>query len=457
MNQNEVDSSNTNSTTNKRSNFQFTYDSENFLLSLIYKYKEDIFTRGNRIKTWEKVLNEFNLKFNSNIIQSRTINHRFQTLKSNLKNKLIHESHPIHQINLNENERLVLNILEYMYTNNFCSTNPYYLNSSSSSSSNVQENKDPISSGDNQQDYSSENLSGTTSNQNQFSRIPTNDQQNQYVLHNLDSVTEAKLPHNLFQHQVHNHQHQQHQQEQEHHHQQQQQQFVETPQLTTQQIENFNSSINLPNNNDNYQQDIFKTQFSLASQFNSNQQLHQDEPRQIRSRHLSISTPTFEHPRYASSSLSSNQSLQQNQQNSMQNDPILEGQARQYQQHDHSEKQSKSRFIPQQSQSQQSQSQSQQQVPPQNALQSILKQMINLQNQNNLQIANLNQDLQSFKTDIVNKIENLTSLINNQQSINISQQGRSSLSSSKGARSNDDMTIDRESLSHQDTISSDSG
>lgn len=66
---------------NKRSNFQFTYDSENYLLSLIQKYKEDIFTRGNRIKTWETVLSEFNDKYKAKIIQSRTINHRFQMLR----------------------------------------------------------------------------------------------------------------------------------------------------------------------------------------------------------------------------------------------------------------------------------------------------------------------------------------------------------------------------------------
>lgn len=112
---------------NKRSNFQFTYDSETNLLFLIHKYKEDIFTRGNIIKTWEKVLQEFNERCNSNIVQSRTINHRFQMLKKNLENRLKHNNQLLDQVVLNENEKLLVDILEYMYKNNHTEVNPYSL------------------------------------------------------------------------------------------------------------------------------------------------------------------------------------------------------------------------------------------------------------------------------------------------------------------------------------------
>lgn len=114
---------------NKRSNFQFTYNSENYLLSLIHKYKEDIFTRGNRIKTWETVLSAFNEKYNAKIIQSRTINHRFQMLRKNLENKLMHENQPVQQLNLNENEKLLIDIMDYMYKNNYTTTDPFALTS----------------------------------------------------------------------------------------------------------------------------------------------------------------------------------------------------------------------------------------------------------------------------------------------------------------------------------------
>lgn len=119
---------------NKRSNFQFTYDSETNLLFLIHKYKEDIFTRGNIIKTWEKVLQEFNERCNSNIVQSRTINHRFQMLKKNLENRLKHNNQLLDQVVLNENEKLLVDILEYMYKNNHTEVNPYSLGGSSNNS-----------------------------------------------------------------------------------------------------------------------------------------------------------------------------------------------------------------------------------------------------------------------------------------------------------------------------------
>lgn len=45
---------NTSILSNKRSNFQFTYDSETNLLLLIHKYKEDIFTREISLKHGKK-------------------------------------------------------------------------------------------------------------------------------------------------------------------------------------------------------------------------------------------------------------------------------------------------------------------------------------------------------------------------------------------------------------------
>jgi hypothetical protein len=125
--QNQSSLMNTSGLSNKRSNFQFTYDSETNLLLLIHKYKEDIFTRGNIIKTWEKVLQEFNEQHNANIVQSRTINHRFQILKKNLENRLKHENQPLIQISLNENEKLLIDIIDYMYKNNYTDVNPYSL------------------------------------------------------------------------------------------------------------------------------------------------------------------------------------------------------------------------------------------------------------------------------------------------------------------------------------------
>ncbi|KAK6202322.1 uncharacterized protein RJT21DRAFT_1730 [Scheffersomyces amazonensis] len=100
--------------TSKRSNFQFTYDADNFLLDLIFRYKHEIFTRGNTIKTWELVLSEFNRRFHSNIIQSRTINNRFKALRKNLENKLINEPVPLSELNLNENEKLLVSLNEFL-------------------------------------------------------------------------------------------------------------------------------------------------------------------------------------------------------------------------------------------------------------------------------------------------------------------------------------------------------
>lgn len=96
--------------TNKRSIFQFTYTSENFLLELIYKHREDLFTRGNTIKTWELVLNAFNEHFRSSIIQTRTINNRFKALRSNLEKKLHNDAGS----SLNENENLLVQLNEYL-------------------------------------------------------------------------------------------------------------------------------------------------------------------------------------------------------------------------------------------------------------------------------------------------------------------------------------------------------
>ncbi|KAK6459246.1 uncharacterized protein RJT20DRAFT_132387 [Scheffersomyces xylosifermentans] len=100
----------------KRSNFQFTYDADNYLLDLVFKYREDIFTRGNTIKTWERVLNKFNQRFQTTIVQSRTINNRFKILRKNLENKLLNEQHPITELNLNENEKLLVNLNEFIRT-----------------------------------------------------------------------------------------------------------------------------------------------------------------------------------------------------------------------------------------------------------------------------------------------------------------------------------------------------
>ncbi|KAK6461477.1 hypothetical protein DFJ63DRAFT_314113 [Scheffersomyces coipomensis] len=99
----------------KRSNFQFTYDADNFLLDLIFKYKDELFTRGNTIKTWELVLYEFNHQFKANIVQSRTINNRFKILRKNLENRLMNETAlPLQDLNLNENEKLLINLNQFL-------------------------------------------------------------------------------------------------------------------------------------------------------------------------------------------------------------------------------------------------------------------------------------------------------------------------------------------------------
>lgn len=98
----------------KRSNFQFTYDSDNHLLDSIYRHRYELFTRGNTTKTWGSVLDEFNARFDSKIIQTRTINNRFKTLRRNLEKKLIREQNPVSELNLNENENLLVNLNEYL-------------------------------------------------------------------------------------------------------------------------------------------------------------------------------------------------------------------------------------------------------------------------------------------------------------------------------------------------------
>ena len=98
----------------KRSNFQFTYDSDNHLLDSIYRHRYELFTRGNTTKTWGAVLDEFNARFDSKIIQTRTINNRFKTLRRNLEKKLIREQNPVSELNLNENENLLVNLNEYL-------------------------------------------------------------------------------------------------------------------------------------------------------------------------------------------------------------------------------------------------------------------------------------------------------------------------------------------------------
>ncbi|ODV78579.1 uncharacterized protein CANTADRAFT_22556 [Suhomyces tanzawaensis NRRL Y-17324] len=100
--------------TSKRNTFQFTYDSDNGLLELIFQHKHELFTRGNTIKTWETVLSEFNLRFDSNIVQTRTINNRFKVLRKNLEKKLLNDQSLMMEIGLNENENLLLGLNEYL-------------------------------------------------------------------------------------------------------------------------------------------------------------------------------------------------------------------------------------------------------------------------------------------------------------------------------------------------------
>lgn len=103
-------SANSETLKSKRSNFQWTYDSDNYLLSLISNNQSEIFTRGNTCKTWELILNEFNEKYYSNILQTRTINNRFKSLMKDFKNRMQNQTFASNEdLNLifNENEKLL--------------------------------------------------------------------------------------------------------------------------------------------------------------------------------------------------------------------------------------------------------------------------------------------------------------------------------------------------------------
>ncbi|RLV91789.1 hypothetical protein JA1_003625 [Spathaspora sp. JA1] len=106
--------SNSSKSSSKRSTYTFTYDSDNYLLNLITKNKQEIFTRGNKIKTWDKILTEFNNKFNAGFIQSRTLSHRFDILVGNLEHKYIHVQSILEPRLFNENERVVIEIVQFM-------------------------------------------------------------------------------------------------------------------------------------------------------------------------------------------------------------------------------------------------------------------------------------------------------------------------------------------------------
>ncbi|KAI5966966.1 uncharacterized protein KGF55_000375 [Candida pseudojiufengensis] len=395
--------------TNKRSNFQFTYDSENFLLSLIDKYKQDIFTRGSRIRTWEKVLNEFNSKYNSNIIQSRTINHRFQTLKSNLKNKLMHERQSISEINLNENEKLIMNILQFMYQNNFCSTDPYRLNSEIFSASNEVDTRESFSSADTQIDYANEHVtSGATS-------IPhldnlTRNQTSQYSMHEMETNTKAELHQNMFsQHHLQQtpHQHTRPLDSQLHQHQH----FSENLHLPNQQLPHFNPSTNIPIEQGNFQ-DVYKHSLpsSSTSVFNHNQQeLHKTIEQ--------ASHTSFDPQHNFSSSLTSNPFSHYQQHNHL-TEPTLEPQIQKPSSNVTTEDQHRPSLDTSYSNLQKSQSIDQENE----ALHLILKQLITQQSQNNLQIINLHQDLQNLKTETLNHFKHLTDLIEKQNTLILNQQ-----------------------------------
>ncbi|EGW31597.1 uncharacterized protein SPAPADRAFT_51591 [Spathaspora passalidarum NRRL Y-27907] len=102
----------------KKTNFQFTYDADNYLLDLIYRNREDIFTRGNKLRTWKHILTQFNSRFDSGIVQTRTISHRFQNLIANLEKKLIHVPSMLEPGLLNENETILMEIVELMIKTN---------------------------------------------------------------------------------------------------------------------------------------------------------------------------------------------------------------------------------------------------------------------------------------------------------------------------------------------------
>lgn len=117
-------SNNTSGPLPRRSNFQFTFEYDNHLLNLIDKFKSDIFTQGNKIRTWERVLLEFNELTNANIVQTRTINQRFQLLKRNFESRLKHDGN--NEDTFNENETILKRILEFMYESGLLSESLFH-------------------------------------------------------------------------------------------------------------------------------------------------------------------------------------------------------------------------------------------------------------------------------------------------------------------------------------------
>lgn len=92
---------------NKRTFPQWTYDTDNLLLNLVFKFKDTIFTRGFANKTWLVILEEFNKQCNSNIIQTRTISNRFKFLIRHFRNRFP-SLNPVDQtLMFNDNERLL--------------------------------------------------------------------------------------------------------------------------------------------------------------------------------------------------------------------------------------------------------------------------------------------------------------------------------------------------------------
>ncbi|KAF6072249.1 hypothetical protein FOB64_000300 [Candida albicans] len=55
-------------------------------------------------------------------------------LKKNLENRLKHDNQLLDQVVLNENEKLLVDILEYMYKNSHTEVSPYSLGGSSNNS-----------------------------------------------------------------------------------------------------------------------------------------------------------------------------------------------------------------------------------------------------------------------------------------------------------------------------------
>lgn len=98
---------NTTMKSNKRTFPQWTYDTDNLLLNLVFKFKDTIFTRGFANKTWLVILEEFNKQCNSNIIQTRTISNRFKFLIRHFRNRFP-SLNPVDQtLMFNDNERLL--------------------------------------------------------------------------------------------------------------------------------------------------------------------------------------------------------------------------------------------------------------------------------------------------------------------------------------------------------------